>query len=98
MATTRKTLRSCNNGHRYYKSSDCPVCPVCEEEKRPEEGFLSLMGAPARRALEHAGILTEDDLSNWTEKELLLLHGLGPASLPKLRDALKLKGLGFKKA
>lgn len=98
MATTRKTLRSCKNGHQYYKSSDCPVCPVCEEEKRPEEGFLSLMGAPARRALEHAGILTEEDLSNWTEKELLLLHGLGPASLPKLRDALKLKGLGFKKA
>lgn len=51
MATTRKTLRTCKNGHRYYKSSDCPVCPVCEEEKRPEEGFLSLVSAPARRAL-----------------------------------------------
>lgn len=97
MTTARKTLRTCKNGHSYYKSSDCPVCPVCEKEKKPSEGFLSMMGAPARRALEHAGILTEEDLSNRTEKELLLLHGLGPASLPKLRDALKLKGLGFKK-
>lgn len=98
MSTTSKTLRICKNGHRYYKSSDCPVCPMCEEEKKPQEGFLSLLGAPARRALERAGIHTEKDLSSWTEKELLLLHGLGPASLPKLRNALKLKDLSFKKA
>jgi DNA-directed RNA polymerase alpha subunit len=96
MATTKKTLRTCPKGHEYYKSTDCPTCPICEAEKKPDEGFLASMGAPARRALEHAGIHTEKELSTWTEKELLKLHGFGKASLPKLRDALKAKGLSFK--
>lgn len=95
MSTTKKTLRTCPRGHRYYKSTDCPTCPVCESEKKPEEGFLSTLGAPARRALEHAGINSEKELSKWSEKELLKLHGLGPSSLPKLREALKAKGLSF---
>lgn len=29
----KKTLRTCKKGHRYYKSSDCPVCPACEKER-----------------------------------------------------------------
>lgn len=96
MATTKETLRTCPNGHQYYKSTDCPTCPICEAAKKPEEGFLALMSAPARRALESAGIHTEKELSRWTEKELLKLHGFGKASLPKLREALSAKGLSFK--
>lgn len=96
MSSTKKTLRTCPNGHRYYKSTDCLTCPVCEAEKKPGEGFLSTLGAPARRALEHAGIKSEKALSTWSEKELLKLHGLGPSSLPKLREALVAKGLSFK--
>lgn len=96
MATTKKTLRTCPNGHQYYKSTDCPTCPICEAGKKPDEGLLALMGAPARRALEGAGIHTEKELSRWTEKELLKLHGFGKASLPKLREALEAKGLSFR--
>jgi hypothetical protein len=27
-----KQLKICSKGHRFYKSSDCPTCPVCEKE------------------------------------------------------------------
>ncbi|MGG0206458.1 Uncharacterized protein BWINRA5_01606 [Bacillus mycoides] len=90
------TLRTCDQGHEYYKSSDCPTCPTCEKERKPKEGFLSLLSSPARRALEHHGITTEAELSKYSEKEILKLHGIGPASLPKLRAALEDKGLSFK--
>lgn len=26
----KKSLRVCKNGHQYYKSSNCPICPLCE--------------------------------------------------------------------
>ncbi|PEU30333.1 hypothetical protein CN526_04065 [Bacillus wiedmannii] len=91
-----KTLRTCEQGHEYYKSSDCPTCPDCEKEKKPKTGFLSLLSSPARNALEHHGIHMIEELSKYSEKEILKLHGMGPASLPKLRNALEEKGLSFK--
>ncbi|MGG3725837.1 RNA polymerase alpha subunit C-terminal domain-containing protein [Bacillus wiedmannii] len=94
--TTEKTLRTCEKGHEYYKSSDCPTCPTCEKEKKPKTGFLSLLSSPARNALEHHGIHTIEELSKYSEKEILKLHGRGPASMPKLRNALEEKGLSFK--
>jgi len=97
MATSKGTLRICNQGHRYYKSTDCPTCPICEQENKPKEGFLALLSAPARRALQGARIKTEQMLSKHSEKEILKLHGMGKASLPILRKALKDKGLSFKK-
>lgn len=93
---TEKTLRTCEKGHEYYKSSDCPTCPTCEKEKKPKTGFLSLLSSPARNALEHHGIHTIEELSKYSEKEILKLHGMGPASLPKLRKALGEQGLSFK--
>lgn len=89
------TLRICPNGHKYYKSSDCPTCPVCEEDRRPDAGPLSGLVAPARRALENAGIKKVEQLASWTEKDLLHLHGIGPTTIPKLKKALKAKGLTF---
>lgn len=98
MAGKRKgSLRICKNGHEFYKSSDCPVCPLCEEARAPQGGFLSGLGAPARRALEGAGIITLRQLAKRKESDLLKLHGFGPASLPKLRIALAANGLAFKK-
>ena len=90
------TLRTCDQGHEYYKSSDCPTCPTCEKEKKPKTGFLSLLSSPARNALQHHGIHTIEELSKYSEKEILKLHGMGPASMPKLRNALEEKGLSFK--
>ncbi|MEP7264077.1 MAG: RNA polymerase alpha subunit C-terminal domain-containing protein [Bacteroidota bacterium] len=92
-----KNLRICSNGHTYYKSSSCPVCPVCEKEKIPAAAFLTLISAPARRALESKNIDTLEKLSKYSESDLLSLHGFGPGSLPKLNHALKEKGLSFKK-
>ena len=94
---SKSSLRICENDHKYYKSSDCPVCPICEKIKKPGEGFLSKLGAPARRALEREGLDTLVKLSKLSEKDLLKLHGVGPSTLPKLRIALKEKGLSFKK-
>lgn len=96
MTTQNKTLRTCSKGHRYFKTSDCPTCPICEEERKPKDGFLSLLSAPARRALENNGITTLKQLSKFSEEEILKFHGLGKASLPKLREALAEKNLSFK--
>jgi len=54
------------------------------------------LGAPARRALENAGIVTPQQLSQYREKEVLKLHGMGPGSLPKMRAILNSHGLSFK--
>lgn len=91
-----KTLRICPNGHQYYKSSDCPVCPECEKEKRPASGFLSKLNAPARRALENEGITTLEKLAKYSEKEIMNLHGIGKTSIPVLKQALKKENLNFK--
>ncbi|WP_066187955.1 MULTISPECIES: RNA polymerase alpha subunit C-terminal domain-containing protein [Gracilibacillus] len=95
---SEKTLRICDKGHRYYKSSDCPTCPTCEEEKKPTTGFLSEVSAPARRALIAEGIDTLEVLSRYSEKQILRLHGIGKASLPVLRKALAEEGHGFQDA
>jgi Bacterial RNA polymerase, alpha chain C terminal domain len=97
LKASSKDLRTCSKGHKYYKSSDCPVCPICENERKPADGFLSTLSAPARRALEREGINTLLKLSKFSETELLKLHGMGPGSIPKLKLALKERGLSFRK-
>lgn len=97
MATAKGTLRTCSKGHQYYKSSTCPVCPICEKEREPESELLAAVSAPARRALESLGIKTAKQLSNYTKAEILKLHGFGPASIPRLEKVLKSEGLAFKK-
>ncbi|MEO8066243.1 MAG: hypothetical protein ABI599_00990 [Flavobacteriales bacterium] len=89
------TLRACPQGHRYHKSSACPTCPICEQDKSLP-GFPK-MSAPARRALENAGIRTLKQLAKKSEAGIMALHGMGPSTLPKLRAALKAEGLSFKK-
>lgn len=93
----KSILRVCLNGHRYYKSSDCPTCPACEEERKPENGFMAELSAPARRALERENIRTLKKLSLHTEEQILALHGMGPAAMVKLKVALQRAGLSFLK-
>ena len=90
-----KNKRTCKNGHSYYKSSDCSVCPVCEKEKKPKEGFLSSLSAPARRAMEAEKIITLKKLSKYSKIELLKLHGVGPSTIPVLEKALNEAGLSL---
>lgn len=63
-----------------------------------DDDFLSALSAPARRALENRGITTLAELAKYTQAEILQLHGMGPASIPKLKKALQEKKLDFKKA
>jgi predicted 3-demethylubiquinone-9 3-methyltransferase (glyoxalase superfamily) len=57
---------------------------------------LPLLAAPAMRALEDNGITTLQQLAEYREAEILYFHGMGPSSVPKLRQALKEEGLSFK--
>ena len=90
--------RTCPRGHKYVKSSNCPVCPICEKEHVPGAAFHALLSAPARRALESHKINTLAILATWSEAELLSLHGFGPGSIPVLKEALKAEGLALKKS
>jgi len=56
-----KTLRTCPNGHKFYKTTDCPACPICENEREDDQSPFSSLGAPARRALENACIATHSN-------------------------------------
>lgn len=94
---TKKRLKVCENEHRFYKSSDCPTCPICEENHKPKNNFLALLGAPARRALENHGILSPEKLCKYSEKEILSLHGMGKSTIPKLQKLLSENNLSFKK-
>jgi uncharacterized protein YdhG (YjbR/CyaY superfamily) len=58
--------------------------------------FPDFLGAPAKRALENNGIKTLKQLSQYREQEVLKFHGIGPSSLPKLREALRSENLSFK--
>lgn len=90
----------CSRGHRFKKSSDCPVCPICWPgfyKKKAAGGLPTALSAPALRALLNANITTLNTLSKHTVAEISELHGMGPSSIPKLRAALKAKGLSFKK-
>jgi DNA-directed RNA polymerase alpha subunit len=70
--------------------------PICENERKPEDGFLSSLAAPARRALENNGITSLVELSKFTEEDVLKFHGMGKSSIPKLKEALAEEGLSFK--
>lgn len=94
--TSKASLRTCINGHKYMKSSDCPVCPICESENKTKDNFLSYLAAPARRALENAQIKTIEQLAQYSEKEIMRLHGMGKSSIPKLKLILSENKLRFK--
>jgi predicted RecB family nuclease len=89
-------LKTCKKGHQFYKSSACPTCPICEDDRKPKDNFLSLIGAPARRALENNGITTLEQFSKYSEKEVLSFHGMGKSTIPKLQKILSDKELSFK--
>jgi hypothetical protein len=56
---------------------------------------LPKIAAPARRALDAAGIHSLAELARHTEAEIAALHGMGPKALATLRDALVEHGQGF---
>ena len=100
MTKPKGKLKICSRGHKFYKSSDCPVCPICWSgyyREKNKGDFPDTLAAPALRALLNAKIMNLKQLAKHTESEILELHGMGPSSLPILRKALKEKGLSFRK-
>ncbi|MCK6639881.1 MAG: hypothetical protein L6Q81_07320 [Bacteroidia bacterium] len=95
---TKLKYKTCPNGHRFTKSSECPVCPQCEKEQKPKGGLLSLVAAPARRALQGAGIELVNDFSKFTKEEILQLHGMGPKALDVIESEMKKGKVKFKKS
>lgn len=100
MTRKKGTRRVCAEGHVYYKSGDCPVCPKCRELENKSFSNSDLpdkLSSPALNALLRAGITNLKTLSNYSEKEVLNLHGIGKTAIPVLNEALKEKGMSFKK-
>lgn len=58
--------------------------------------FPDKLAAPAYRALLNAKIFNLKQLSEYSEAEILALHGMGPSSIPLLKRALAEKGLELK--
>ena len=86
---TQKIPKACENGHVFFKSSDCPTCPICEKTRKPMNNFLAELAAPARRKLENNAINSLEKLATFSEKEVLKFHGMGKSSIPKLKKMLK---------
>ena len=61
------------------------------------ESDLPKISAPAQRALATIGVVRLEQLTKFSEAEIMKLHGMGPNALGKLRQALSEKGLSFAK-
>ena len=61
-----------------------------------DTGFPRRIGQPATRALNNAGYSTLDQLADVREKDLAVLHGMGPKALGILKTALQEKGKSFR--
>jgi len=92
---TKPRLKICPNGHEFYKSSDCPVCPICEKNKINNDDHFAKIGAPAKRAFDAVGITQLKHLTKYSERELLALHGVGPWAIRILRPLMEENGLDF---
>lgn len=53
------------------------------------------IGAPARRAMAHAGLETLEQVVQFGQRELLKLHGMGVKTMAQLEDAMDEHGLQF---
>jgi DNA-directed RNA polymerase alpha subunit len=55
------------------------------------------MGKPAERALAHAGIQSLTDLSQYSEQEIMNLHGIGKKAMAIIQQAMAANKISFKK-
>jgi hypothetical protein len=73
------------------------MCWAGYYRKRSLSDLPEHLAAPALRALLNAKITRLAQLSRFTEKEVLQLHGMGPNAMGVLRGALKPRGLSFRR-
>lgn len=63
--------------------------------KQSETDSFAVLSKPAQRALSEHGVTSLKRLATYREEELLQWHGIGPSSIPKLRQLLAERGLTF---
>ena len=61
-------------------------------------GWPKGMSAPAQRALESIGVMRLDDVTRFSERELLALHGMGPKAVAVIKAALQEQGKALRDA
>ncbi|MPV89795.1 hypothetical protein GB882_14055 [Georgenia ruanii] len=61
-----------------------------------ETEFPASLGAVAPRGLAAHGITRVAQLTEWSERELLEIHGVGPKAIRILREELGSRGLNFR--
>jgi hypothetical protein len=69
--------------------------PAPEPSSDQQVDLPAGIGAPARRALAAAGVVSLDQLSGVREAEVAALHGVGPQAMRVLGAALAERGLAF---
>jgi predicted flap endonuclease-1-like 5' DNA nuclease len=67
------------------------------KEEQPEGAFPKGVAKPALRALASIGVTRLDQITRFTESELLALHGMGPKAIRIIKAALLAKGKSLAK-
>lgn len=65
---------------------------------RPVGNLPDSMGKTAPRELKYAGIDSLRKVSEYTEKELLAIHGVGPKAIKIMKEAMAEKGPCFRES
>ncbi|HTN21119.1 MAG TPA: DUF1801 domain-containing protein [Pelobium sp.] len=71
-------------------------CVAERKKKIADSKPLFQVSAPARRALASKAIVSFEELSKYTEDEILALHGIGKTTIPILKQQLAERNLSFK--
>jgi hypothetical protein len=66
-------------------------------KERTESAFPKGVSKPALRALASVGVTRLDQVTRFTEAELLALHGMGPKAIGIIKAALLARGKSFSK-
>ncbi|AUX44523.1 DNA-binding protein [Sorangium cellulosum] len=66
--------------------------PSRTKEQQPESALPKGIGKPATRALAAVGVSRLEEVTRFTEAELLALHGVGPKAVGVLKAALGAQG------
>lgn len=69
---------------------------MARQPRNPDTVWRTIgLAAPARRALVNVGIMSFDDLSEWTQSGVMDLHGVGPNAMAALTKAMDEAGCSF---
>lgn len=67
-------------------------------KEQAESAFPKGVSKPAQRALASVAVTQLDQVTQFTERELLALHGMGPKAIRIMKAALQAQGKTFAQA